>query len=594
MKKINLLYPLFFLLFSFSTKAQTIELAGVKYTLNGASKTATATHSDAEITDVVIQPLVSYEGDDYTVTTLSERAFYSCRALKTLKLPATIDSIGGYAFLGCQSLERVDTESLESWLKIKFTNGFANPLVYAHHLYISGTLLNDLVLPDGLAKVPDNAFVGASISTLKMPSSLFEIGSLAFYECTSLKNLNAGTNLRIIGAQAFDRCTGLVSATLAPALTHIGNYAFNECTALSSVTFGAKIMEVGTDAFAGCDALRTVDITDLKSWCEIEFANIKANPLTIAHNLTLNGQTITKLDIPSGISEIKPSTFAQCATIENVTLGPDVVKVGDKAFNSCPALESVICDGPVNTIGDYAFENCTKLHDIILPSSLTSIGEYALYGTSVTDVTLPSQITTLPDGVFGQCAGLKTIRFNDNLKTIGFGCFFGCEHLQDLQLPESIEKIGKSAFNGCRRLETVHLGGATQSISAFAFGSCPALKDIYTASIEPPIAPESTFSTYSATLHVPENSLTAYRDDSTWGRFENIVTTESSTTEIQTSPPFIIDGHTLHIASDQSETLEIALPNGKIIYRGLQKNLKLSPGIYIIRLGRTIHKIKIG
>ncbi|MDE6397310.1 MAG: leucine-rich repeat domain-containing protein, partial [Muribaculaceae bacterium] len=364
--------------------SQTIELNGMKYVLDAQTKTAVASFADAEMTDVVVEPSVAYEGTEYQVIKLSDQAFFGCRGLKSVKLPSTIKTIGGYAFMACSELERVYIPALGDWLEIEFVNTFSNPLFYANDLYVDNTLLKDLILPEGLTKVPDNAFAGASLTTLTMPSSLNEIGSHSFYECTSLKTLKAGESLAVIGIQAFDGCSSLRDVELSPSVTDVKGWAFNDCKSLKTVTFGAKVNNVGTDAFAGCNSLEAINIFDITSWCKIEFANEKANPLVNAHVLQIDGKAITKLEIPAGITEIKEGAFAGCTAIESVVLGADLTKIGPKAFNACPALRSVIFEGSVTTIDSYAFEGCPLLADCYLPESLTTRGEYGLWGTVLT------------------------------------------------------------------------------------------------------------------------------------------------------------------------------------------------------------------
>lgn len=574
--------------------AQTVELDGVKYELDASTHTAAASYADADMTHAVVVETVSYEGADYTVTALADRAFFGCRGLQTISLPATVTSAGTFAFLGCFDLERVDIPTLADWLEITFTDGFANPLVYGHNLYVGGTLLENVVLPEGLEKVNDNAFLGASITSVEFPASVTEIGSLAFYQCESLEAFEGGAGLTSIATQAFDGCTSLKTVVLAPAVTSVGSYAFNDCSSLASVTFGPQVATVGTDAFAGCAAVEAVDVADIASWCRIDFANDAANPLVQAHVLRINGEVVTELEIPAGIAEVKAGAFAGCTALESVVLGADVTEVGAKAFNSCPALKSVRFDGPVTAIGESAFEGCDNLSECELPESLSQVGRYAFYGTSLSNISVPEGVTALPDGVFGECEQLAAVKLPEGLLSLGFGCFYGCAALQEVDLPQTLQKIGKSAFYGCSTLKIVKIGKDQESISAFAFAACPAITDIYVAAVEPPVATENVFSAYTATLHVPQGTIEAYAADSTWGQFSDIQAYDSGVSTISGPVEIIVSGNTVTFGETAAGTVvEIIGVDGRIVYRGAPASVTLAPGTYIIHSSNNVIKVNI-
>ena len=64
----------------------------------------------------------------------------------------------------------------------------------------------------------------------------------------------------------------------------------------------------------------------------------------------------------------------------------------------------------MTSIGEYAFYGCSSLTSITLPSNLTSIGRYAFSSCSnLTEITLPSSLIEIGSGAFESCNKLTTV-----------------------------------------------------------------------------------------------------------------------------------------------------------------------------------------
>ena len=89
-----------------------------------------------------------------------------CSSSTSVVIPDSVTSIGDHAFDGCSSLTSVYITDLEAWCNIKFSSNFlANPLCYANNLYLNGSLVKDLVIPDSVTSIGDHAFDGCSSLT---------------------------------------------------------------------------------------------------------------------------------------------------------------------------------------------------------------------------------------------------------------------------------------------------------------------------------------------------------------------------------------------------------------------------------------------
>ena len=123
------------------------------------------------------------------VTSIEERDFYNHPNLTSVTIPASVTSIGENAFFYCNRLRKVYFEgTLEQWLQISFGSGW-NTVLY--HLYIGGTKVQDLVIPDGVTSIGDYTFRGcASLTSVTIPASVTSIGEHVFSVCNRFITVN--------------------------------------------------------------------------------------------------------------------------------------------------------------------------------------------------------------------------------------------------------------------------------------------------------------------------------------------------------------------------------------------------------------------
>ena len=84
--------------------------------------------------------------------------------------------------------------------------------------------------------------------------------------------------------------------------------------------------------------------------------------------------------------------------------------------------------------------------------------EYELYVGEelVTDITVPSDMTTINSNFFSGCVSLTSLTIPDHVTTIGEGAFAGCINVKSLIIPSSVTTIGNNAFSDLQ-LETLEL-----------------------------------------------------------------------------------------------------------------------------------------
>ena len=222
------------------------------------------------LADIVIPS--TYKGK--TVTQILPRAFqYSY--IKTITIPDTVTSIGSGAFSYCYYLKDVYITDIGKWCSISFEDWSATPLNYAHNLYLNGTLITNLVIPNGVTSISNFAFSGCTgLTAVTIPDSVTSIGRSAFSGCASLTSITIPNSVTSIGGGAFLGCTGLTSITIPDSVTSIGETAFSGCTGLTSITIPNSVTSIGENAFYGCASLTSITFQGtMAQWYAIEGIN---------------------------------------------------------------------------------------------------------------------------------------------------------------------------------------------------------------------------------------------------------------------------------------------------------------------------------
>ena len=483
--------------------------------------------AEATLTEANIPSSVEFEGNQYPVikindrvfsgntnltsvtlpeslTTLGDRAFYTCKSLKTIKIPSGVTAIPGHCFDGCSSLESV-------------------------------------TIPEGVMTIGDVAFYACSINALTLPESLEKIGIGAFCNNCVLKSVNIPAKVKTIGASAFSVC-GLTDLVIPEGVQTIDGNAFSG-NSLQNLTLPSTITSIGESAFSynnnlqsiTCNAATPPTLGDRAFYSDIELS-IKVPLQSITAYRQANGwkdyanyygaemvvggitywikedcaevaaaeATLTEANIPSSVEfegnqypviKINDEVFSGNTNLTTVTLPEGLVEIGVSAFKECKNLESVTLPESLTTLGGEAFRGNTNLTTVTLPAGLVGIGVSAFYGCkNLESVTLPESLTTLGSRSFESCQSLKTIKIPSGVTAIPDHCFEGCSSLESvtipegvtdigayafsccnlnaLTLPESLETIGSIAFNGNRSLKSVNIPAKVKTIESYAFASC--------------------------------------------------------------------------------------------------------------------------
>ncbi len=424
------------------------------------------------------------------ITEINGAAFAGCSGLTSVSIPNSVTKIGGYAFEGCSGLTSVHITDLSAWCKIQFECRFyewwakqedmfhltfnysCNPLYYAHHLYINGTEVKDLVIPDNMTKISKGAFYDCELNSVtinnnSLLSSYYE--SISHYE-------NYDDDIESYHSYFLDIFGNRVKeCIIGNDVTTIGRYAFKDCTGLTSVTIPKNVTSIEYGAFSGCTGLKSVNITDIGAWCKISIdyyyddydyyygsPDFNCNPLYYAHNLYLNGTEVKDLVIPNDVRGISSYAFYGCTGLNSVNIPNSVTYIGSGAFSGCE-LNSVTINGN-NLLSHYNYYD--EVNDEEIPISMF----LDIFGNRVKECIIGNDVTTIGGYAFKDCTELTSLTIGNSVTSIGFGAFSGCSSLTSITaLPVYPMEIAEGTFPNCSNTTLYVPAGCKKDYEAAAY-----------------------------------------------------------------------------------------------------------------------------
>ena len=420
--------------------------------------------------------------------------------ISTVEIPSSIETIEESAFEGCTGKTSL---ALHKGLNTIGNRAFAN---FALTDISFGT-------DSTLKQIGDEAFSGATIKQLSIPSTVKTIGRNAFASA-HLEKLTFETRIEK-GHRLYD-------------LQNIGDMAFNNSLSLQRLVAPAGVIAKIKGSVADVQNIEIVGEDDIEAGL---LAKTRVSSLSIGEGVkkigdrAFEGLKITSLTIPASVIEIGVGAFWHCPIetlavaegnteyfVKNNCLIDKTTHTLVAAFGNGTISKDFVWGGSdgktkifdVTSIGYGAFAYA-KIESMVIPSNVKTIGEFAFAHSALKQVVIESGVKNIGAKAFYMSENLQTVSVADSVQSIGRNAFEGTKYYADKENENGIVYIGKVAYvyrgnkaditdieikdgtvgiadhalGYMRNLKTITLPSSVKHIDSMAFLGCTNLKNIY-------------------------------------------------------------------------------------------------------------------
>ena len=287
-------------------------------------------------------------------------------------------------------------------------------------------------------------------------------------------------------------------------VSKLSDYAFYNCgITITNIIIPSSVITIGAYCFYDCWDLSTLEIPN-----SIKHIGINAFEGTMWYNNQPDGLVY--------VGNVAYKYKGEMPKDTSISIKEGTASINTFAFRDCFGLSSIEIPGSVTDISHLSFFNCTGLSSIIVNSS------NLIYDSR-------DNCNAIIEKATGKLiVGCKNSLIPQGVTSIGEGAFYYCYGLSSIEIPNSVECIDNSAFYGYPGLTSIEIPSSVNNIGTFAFYGCQLLQSISIKTISPPyldgeldeLASQEVYD--NCTLYVPRNSINAYKESKTWGKFKNI------------------------------------------------------------------------
>ena len=434
--------------------------------------------------------------------------------------------------------------------------------ISADEAAFQGTAITSVTLPTTITNINTCAFINCSyLQKVVLPESITSIGWGAFAYCSSLTEINLPTSLQSLSTWSFGGCSSLKSINIPENITNLPDAVFKNC-GFESFDIPAQITRLGRECLNmyGLKSVKSYirDITRI--YCHDEcFGNVTAKTLYIPNGSRFiyqeynpwrkfatieefddghTGEPINPIELIATVNDIRYKIFDDGTAIliqQNESLSgeiviPETITVGEKSYT----VNGII--GPNDT---HSWGNMNSI----------SADGAAFQGTAITSITLPTTITNINTCAFINCSKLQKVVLPETITSIGWGAFAYCSSLTEINLPNSLQSLSAWAFAGCRELKKIAIPKQITTLPSACFKesglnyidipenivsmqnlclntSSLSYVKIYQSDINQIWTSDNAFGTYdniqNTDLFVPKGCKTNYIQTYPWAKFRSI------------------------------------------------------------------------
>lgn len=312
-----------------------------------------------------------------------------------------------------------------------------------------------------------------------------------------------GQNGWIVKVNPIDNFTGTITVTAPDPVIEdeilVWVYDGKNRTIMSSLNFVTWVIEVASNAYSLPKeaTAQTVTVTtnidyvveipeEAQSWLSVLSTRSTIRTETLTFNLTANEGFLrfARVYLKNDAGKILQSiAFEQEGGAVEVNVDVPGTLSSFISFNQKNKMQVVTVKGSLNNYDLIFLQEMAALTQIDM-SGVTNTelleGYFRDFANSdnLTNVSLPSQLTKIPDNAFYECDLLQKVQISESVEIIGTNAFAYCANLPEISLPGGLQEIGKTAFQSCRNLKEVAFPNSLKIIGNYAFLSCGNLKSI--------------------------------------------------------------------------------------------------------------------
>ncbi len=182
--------------------------------------------------------------------------------------------------------------------------------------------------------------------------------------------------------------------------------------------------------------------------------------------------------VPEGTASLDREYFSRDDCWEEVILPPGCTGIEKETFLPLKrTLRRVTLPEDMTRLPDKCFHAFRALEEVHLPASLRAVPPSAFAGCcSLRRIDLPEGLKVIGNHAFSWCTALKEVTVPSSVLNICGEAFCCCTSLESVCIPAPLLSGSGGAFSGCTALRRVELSHWQSELSPFMFQSCISLK----------------------------------------------------------------------------------------------------------------------